>query len=74
MLTLKELQILNDIFRLDTCRQSEAPDERIGERIIDVGNFLSFAFDDDHILLEADLEFFWLVLGYIDRPLKQKWI
>jgi hypothetical protein len=67
-------QIMIDVFRLDTCRQSEAPFERIGERIVGAGDVLSFAFNDDHILLKGDLEFLGLVLGYIECPLKQKWI
>ena len=67
-------QILNDVFRLDTCRQNEAPHERIGERIVGVGKFLSFAFDDDHVLLKGDLEVLGMELGHVDGPLNQKWI
>jgi hypothetical protein len=67
-------QILNDVFRLDTCRQREAPHERIGERIVGVGDGLSFAFDDDHVLVKGDFEILGLELGHIDIPLKQNWI
>ena len=67
-------QILNDVFRLDTCRQREAPHERIAERIVGAGDGLSFAFDDDHVLLKGDHEVLGLELGQVDGPLKQKCI